>query len=232
VHIPGITANPDGAWTAQQIRSLLMDPDDRAAGFRLLIRDRAGQFTASSGVVLAGAGAEATKIPPRSPRANCHAERFVLTVRTEVTDRMLILGQRHLRTIPAGFEAQYNGGGHIAAASSGRPGPATLSPAFPRSRSSDGLSSAVSSTSTSEPHKSQGQGRSPSSGTPHPQIVNYGETGADIGDVGVTPGSAYYVVWYQPPTFNGSTWVTYLWAGGSTISTSDLMQAAVRGYNR
>jgi hypothetical protein len=40
-------------------------------------------------------------IPPRSPRANAYAERFVLTARTEVTDRMLTFGQRHLRTILA-----------------------------------------------------------------------------------------------------------------------------------
>ena len=33
----------------------------------------------------------------------------MLTARTEVTDRMLILGQRHLRTILAQYGAHYNG---------------------------------------------------------------------------------------------------------------------------
>ena len=109
VHILGVTANPDGPWTAQQIRNLLMDLGDRAADFRFLVRDRAGQFTEAFDAVLAGAGIEAVKIPPRSPRANAYAERFVLTARTEVTDRMLIFGQRHLRTILAQYEAHYNG---------------------------------------------------------------------------------------------------------------------------
>ena len=68
VHIPGVTANPDGAWTVQQIRNLLMDLGDRVAGFRFLVRDRAGQFTASFDTVLADADIQAVKIPPRSPR--------------------------------------------------------------------------------------------------------------------------------------------------------------------
>jgi len=109
VHILGITASPDGPWTVQQIRNLLMDLGDRAADFRFLVRDRAGQFTPPFDAVLANAGIQAVKIPPRSPCANAYAERFVLTTRTEVTDRMLIFGQRHLRTILAEYEAHYNG---------------------------------------------------------------------------------------------------------------------------
>ena len=109
VHILGVTANPDGPWTTQQIRDLLMDLGDRAADFRFLVRDRAGQFTASFDAVLVGAGIQAVKIPPRSPRANAYAERFVLTARTEVTDRMLIFGERHLRVVMAEYEAHYNG---------------------------------------------------------------------------------------------------------------------------
>jgi transposase InsO family protein len=111
VHILGITANPDGLWTVQQVRNLLllMDLGDRAAGFRFLVRDRAGQFTASFDAVLADAGIEVVKIPPRSPRANCYAERFVLTARTEVTDQMLIFSERHLQTILTQYAAHYNG---------------------------------------------------------------------------------------------------------------------------
>ncbi len=67
VHIPGVTTNPDGPWTAQQIRNLLMGHGDRAADFRFLVRDRAGQFTQSSSAALASAGIAAVKIPPRSP---------------------------------------------------------------------------------------------------------------------------------------------------------------------
>jgi putative transposase len=109
VHILGVTANPDGLWTAQQIRNLLMDLGDRAADFRFLLRDRAGQFTEAFDAILSDAGIEVVKIPPRSPRANAYAERFVLTARTEVTDRMLIFGARHLRTILAEYAAHYNG---------------------------------------------------------------------------------------------------------------------------
>ncbi len=69
VHILGITANPDGLWTAQQIRNLVMDLGDRAADFQFLVRDRAGQLTEAFDAVLVDAGIKAVKIPPRSPRA-------------------------------------------------------------------------------------------------------------------------------------------------------------------
>ena len=166
VHILGVTAHPDGPWTTQQIRNLLIDLGDRAAGFLSLVRDWAGQFTESFDAVLASVGIEALKIPPRSPRAKAFAERFVLTARTEVTDRMLIFGRRHLQSVLAGYQVHYNGRRPHRGRQLHPPRPNTLSPTSPGSGSSASPASAASSTNTSERHRSPGQHRWPSSGTP------------------------------------------------------------------
>jgi hypothetical protein len=79
------------------------------------------------------------------------------TARTEVTDRMLIFGQRHLRTILARYDAYYNGRRPHRSRQlhPTRPGPATLPSAFPRGGSSVGASLVASSANMSEPPKVQ-----------------------------------------------------------------------------
>ncbi|MFI6744277.1 integrase core domain-containing protein [Nonomuraea sp. NPDC050451] len=108
VHVLGVTAHPDGAWVAQQARNLLADLKDRAGAFRFLIRDRDTKSTSSFDEVFTGDDTQVLKIPPQSPRANAFAERWVRTARTECTDRLLIFGERHLRTVLDEYADHYN----------------------------------------------------------------------------------------------------------------------------
>ncbi|MES4905094.1 MULTISPECIES: integrase core domain-containing protein [unclassified Streptomyces] len=110
VHVLGVTAHPTGAWVSQLARNLLMDLENRADCFRFLIRDRDSKFTAAFDAVFAGNGTAVVPTPPQSPRSNAFAERWIRTARTECTDRLLITGERHLRTVLNQYAEHYNAG--------------------------------------------------------------------------------------------------------------------------
>jgi transposase InsO family protein len=108
VHLLGVTANPSGAWVAQQARNLLMDLGDRTATFKFLIRDRDSKFTDAFDTVLASEGIRILRTPVRAPRANAIAERWIGTVRRELLDRMLIVNRRHLEHVLAEYTTHFN----------------------------------------------------------------------------------------------------------------------------
>jgi putative transposase len=108
VWLAGVTANPTGAWVAQQARELLMEMGEQADRFQILIRDRDAKFTAAFDHVFAADGIRVVRTPVRAPKANAYAERWVRTVRTECLDWLLIRNRRHLERVLAVYVGHYN----------------------------------------------------------------------------------------------------------------------------
>jgi putative transposase len=108
MHLGGVTANPTGEWTVQQARNLAMSLGERFEDFKFLLRDRGSNFTASFDAVFQAAGARMLRTAVRAPRMNAICERLVSTLRREILDRVLILGEAHVHAVLTEYQVHYN----------------------------------------------------------------------------------------------------------------------------
>jgi transposase InsO family protein len=106
MHLGGVTANPTGDWTVQQARNLTLG--ERFESIRFLIRDRGSNFTTSFDAVFQPTGTRILRTAVQAPRMNAICERLVGTLRRELLDRVLILGEGHLRAVLAEYQVHYN----------------------------------------------------------------------------------------------------------------------------
>ena len=108
VEIGGIASSPNGLWMSQIARNLTDAIDGFFTGKRYLIHDRDPLYTTDFLSILADAGIQSVKLPPRSPNLNAYAERFVRTIKEGCLEQMIFFGEDSLRNTIREFVTHYH----------------------------------------------------------------------------------------------------------------------------
>src|SRR6266496_810739 len=108
VQIAGITPHPTAAFMQQCARQLTDPCDGFLLGKRYLIHDRDTKFTQAFDALLKDRGVEPILLPPRSPNLNAHCERFVRSIKEEVLNQMILLGEASLCYVLTQYLAHYH----------------------------------------------------------------------------------------------------------------------------
>jgi transposase InsO family protein len=94
--------------TANGARNLTDEVDGFLVGKRYLLMDRDASFSAEFREVLKRAGVKPVRIPPKAPNCNPHIERFMLSLRSECLDKMVLFGQESLNRATREYLEHYH----------------------------------------------------------------------------------------------------------------------------
>jgi hypothetical protein len=100
-----VTEHPTASWTAQQIVEAF--PEYSAP--RYLLRDRDAVYSDLFRRRTKGLGVHEVLIAARWPWQNPYAERMIGTIRRDLLDHVIVLGDEHLRHLLRGYLAYYHG---------------------------------------------------------------------------------------------------------------------------
>ena len=109
VHLAGVTDSPHAAFMEQVARELTFADDGFLNGGRYLIHDRDSKYTDPFLSILRNAGVKNIRLPLKSPNLNAFAERWVLSVKTECLDRLILFGENSLRYVLREYLRHYHG---------------------------------------------------------------------------------------------------------------------------
>jgi transposase InsO family protein len=100
----GVTRSPSEKWTAQQLRNVT----PFGQGPQFIIRDRDDKYGAEFDRVAKGAGIRVIRTAVEAPLMNATMERHVGSARREALDHIVILGERHLRSVLSEYVRYFN----------------------------------------------------------------------------------------------------------------------------
>ena len=107
VQIAGIHPQPGGAWVEQMVRTLTDPVDGFLRTAHYLIHDRDPPYSRAVADILTSAGIQPLRLPARSPNLNAYAERFVRSIKEECLNRVVPLGDGHLRLLRREYVDHY-----------------------------------------------------------------------------------------------------------------------------
>jgi putative transposase len=108
IEVAGIVREAYEKWMFQVLRNLLDAVDGFLVGKTHLIMDRDPIFTSGVRYMLRDAGAKPVRLPRRSPNLNAFIERFIRSIKEECLDRVIPLGEAHLRELIREYMAHYH----------------------------------------------------------------------------------------------------------------------------
>ncbi len=108
VEIAGISPEPTGPWMVQVARQLTDSEDGFLLGKRFIVLDRDRLYSSAFRRTLGDFGVKVLRLPARSPNLNAFVERFVLSIKSECLDRLIPLGEAHLRWAVREYVRHYN----------------------------------------------------------------------------------------------------------------------------
>jgi transposase InsO family protein len=100
----GVTDQPTAEWGTNQLRLAFENTD----GPERVFHDRGGQFNPGFSSTTKALGAKEVISAPHSPWQNPFAERVIGSIRRELLDHVIVLGERHAVLLLRKYQAYYN----------------------------------------------------------------------------------------------------------------------------